>query len=99
MSERTPTTICGAWHRNQVMRGLEVVPVSRIDVEHKAEGVSLTLAAHGFSMNVELSQAEAEDLVRQLVYQGSAAAGSSSDEKTERRPTAERTQENSWVNC
>ena len=41
--------------------------MGRIDVEHKAEGISLTLASHGFSMCVELSQSEADDLAEQLI--------------------------------
>ena len=79
MGERTPATICGICKRWRVPSVLEVAPVSRIDVEHRSEGVSLTLAAHGFSMSVELSQAEAEDLVNQLILQGSTAAGTDCD--------------------
>lgn len=37
--------------------------MSRIDVVHRADRVSITLASHGFSMSVELSPSEADDLV------------------------------------
>lgn len=49
--------------------------MSRIDVEHKADGVSIILASHGFSMSVDLSHSQADDLLEQLVSQQSASAG------------------------
>jgi len=49
--------------------------VSRIDVVHRADGVSVTLASHGFSMSVDLSPSEADDLVEQLVLVQSQSAG------------------------
>ena len=57
-----------------VSSGLEVALVSRIDVVHRADGVSITLASHGFSMSVELSPSEADDLVEQLILLQSQAA-------------------------
>lgn len=51
--------------------------MSRIDVVHRADRVSITLASHGFSMSVELSPSEADDLVEQLALQQSQAADAS----------------------
>jgi len=59
--------------------------VSRIDVVHRADGVSITLADHGFSMSVELSPSEADDLVEQLVLQQSQTADASASAGISRR--------------
>lgn len=71
----------------------EVARVSCIDVEHRADGVSLTLAAHGFSFNVELSQSEADELIEQLTMQPSGPTGSDC------QPPSEPARDSTRVGC
>ena len=73
--------------------------MSRIDVEHKADGVSLTLASHGFSMSVELSHSQADDLLEQLVSQQSASVGQRPGSEVDGQEFAHRAREASGVGC
>ncbi|MYH71443.1 MAG: hypothetical protein F4153_02525 [Acidimicrobiia bacterium] len=73
--------------------------MSRIDVVHKSEGVSITLADHGFSFSVDLSQAEKEDLIEQLVLQVSASTGTGSDKAIESRLADEGAKAPSRASC
>ena len=73
--------------------------MSRIDVEHKADGVSLILASHGFSMSVELSHSQADDLLEQLVSQQSASAGQRAGSEADGQEVAQPVREASGVGC
>ena len=50
--------------------------MSRIDVEHRADGVSLTLADNGYSLNVRLSQMQVDELIEQLTMESCGRDGS-----------------------
>lgn len=78
---------------------LEVALVSRIDVVHKADGVSLILASHGFSMSVDLSQSQADDLLEQLVSQQSASASQGAGSEISGQEFAQPAREASGVGC
>ena len=73
--------------------------MSRIDVEHKADGVSLILASRGFSMSVELSHSQADDLLEQLISQPSAPTGQRAGSEGGRPEFAQPEREASGVGC
>ena len=73
--------------------------MSRIDVEHKADGISLILASHGFSMCVELSHSQADDLLEQLISQQSASTGQSTDSEVDCPESAQPAREALGVGC
>ena len=73
--------------------------MSRIDVEHRADGISLILASHGFSMSVELSRSEADDLLDQLVSQQAASTGPNSESKADGPGLARAARETSRAGC
>lgn len=73
--------------------------VSCIDVEHRADGVSLTLASQEFELSVKLSQSEADKLIEKLTEQPPEPAGSGSDAEAGCQPAAELTRGSTRVGC
>ncbi|WP_420431927.1 hypothetical protein [Candidatus Poriferisocius sp.] len=73
--------------------------MSRIDVEYRADGISLILASQGFSMSVELSHSQADDLLEQLISQQSASTGQRTDSEGDCREFAQPEGEASGVGC
>jgi len=70
--------------------------VSSIDVEHRADGVSLTLASKGFELNVKLSQSEADELIEQLTTE---LAGPGFVAEADRHPPAKPSRDSTRVGC
>ena len=73
--------------------------MSRIDVEYRADGISLILASHGFSMSVELSHSQADDLLELLISQQSASTGHRTDSEGDRREFAQQARDALGVSC
>lgn len=71
--------------------------MSSIDVEHRADGVSLTLASQGFELSVRLSQSEADELIEQLTMERSEPAGPGSD--ADCQPPAQPSGDSAKVGC
>lgn len=77
----------------------EGAAVSRIDVEHRADGVSLVFASHGFSMCVDLSHSEAGDLLDQLVQQPPGSTGQRAGAEVDGHEPGQATREAAGVGC